>query len=155
MTQATNLPPGMHTITPHIVCSSAADAIKFYEKAFGATEEFRLPGPNGKLMHASVRIGDSVVMLADEFPECGTKGPNALNGTPVTLHMYVSDADAAFKRAVEAGATVRMPLQDMFWGDRYGVVVDPFGHNWSIAAHIRDVPRAEMEAAVKNMMPPA
>ncbi|HEX2604346.1 MAG TPA: VOC family protein [Oxalicibacterium sp.] len=152
MTEATNLPPGMHTITPHIVCANAAEAIKFYEKAFGATEMFRLDGPGGRLVHASVCIGDSAIMLADEFPECGSKGPNALNGTPVTLHMYVKDADAAFKRAVDAGATVKMPLQDMFWGDRYGIVVDPFGHNWSIAAHVRDVPKAEMEAAVKNMM---
>jgi PhnB protein len=142
---------GMHTITPHLVCDNASAAIAFYQKAFGATEEFRLPAPNGRLMHASVRIGDSVVMLADEFPECGSNGPNALKGTPVTLHMYVQDADAAFKRAVDAGATVKMPLQDMFWGDRYGVVVDPCGHNWSIAAHIRDVPKAEMEEAVKKM----
>jgi PhnB protein len=94
-------------------------------------------------------------MLADEFPECGSAGPIALKGTPVTLHMYVQDADAAFKRAVDAGATVKMPLQDMFWGDRYGVVVDPSGHNWSIAAHIRDVPKEEMEAAVKKMCPEA
>lgn len=152
MTKANELPNGMHTITPHIVCANAADAIKFYEKAFGATEMFRLAGPGGRLVHASVRIGDSTVMMADEFPECGSKGPNALNGTPVTLHMYVTDADVAFKRAVDAGATVKMPLEDMFWGDRYGIVVDPFGHNWSIAAHVRDVPKAEMEAAVKDMM---
>jgi PhnB protein len=155
MSQQSSLPEGMHTITPHLVCSNAAEAIAFYQKAFGATEMFRLPAPNGKLMHASVRIGDSTVMLADEFPECGSAGPIALKGTPVTLHMYVQDADAAFKRAVDAGATVKMPLQDMFWGDRYGVVVDPSGHNWSIAAHIRDVPKEEMEAAVKKMCPEA
>ena len=151
MSKASYSPSGMHTVTPHIVCANASDAIAFYEKAFGATEEFRLPGPQGRLVHASVRIGDSVVMLADEFPEHGSKGPKALNGTPVTLHLYVADADAAFKRAVDAGATVRMPLQDMFWGDRYGVVVDPFGHHWSIATHLRDVPREELEEAMKKM----
>ncbi|HTH44101.1 MAG TPA: VOC family protein [Oxalicibacterium sp.] len=155
MSTQQSLPEGMHTITPHLVCANASEAIAFYQKAFGATEMFRLPAPNGKLMHASVRIGDSTVMLADEFPECGSNGPIALKGTPVTLHMYVQDADAAFKRAVDAGATVRMPLQDMFWGDRYGVVVDPSGHNWSIAAHLRDVPREEMEAAVKKMCQPS
>jgi uncharacterized glyoxalase superfamily protein PhnB len=155
MSKASVPPNGMHTITPHIVCADAAAAIAFYEKAFGATEMFRLPAPGGKLVHASVRIGDSVIMMAEEFPEHGSKGPNALNGTPVTLHMYVDDADAAFKRAVDAGAKVKMPLQDMFWGDRYGVVIDPFGHQWSIATHVRDVSKEEMEAAVKKMMPPA
>tara|TARA_R110001599_G_scaffold171353_1_gene362062 strand:+ start:44655 stop:45134 length:480 start_codon:yes stop_codon:yes gene_type:complete len=145
------IPPDMHTITPHLVCANASDAIAFYQKAFGATELTRLPGPDGRLMHASVRIGDSTVMLVDEFPEWGSVGPKVLKGSPVTLHMYVEDADAAFKRAVDAGATVRMPLDDMFWGDRYGVVTDPFGHEWSIATHIRDLTPAEIQEGMKKM----
>jgi uncharacterized glyoxalase superfamily protein PhnB len=151
MSNVKPIPDGMHTITPHLVCADASAAIAFYQKAFGAVEMFRLPGPDGKLMHGSVRIGDSTVMLADEFPQCGSQGPLALKGTPVTLHLYVNDADAAFKRAVDAGATVRMPLEDMFWGDRYGVVTDPFGHSWSIATRQREVTQEEMQAAMKKM----
>lgn len=145
------IPNDMHTITPHLVCANASDAIAFYQNAFGATELSRLPGPGGKLMHASVRIGDSVVMLVDEFPEWGSVGPKALKGSPVTLHMYVNDADAAFQRAVDAGATVKMPLEDMFWGDRYGVLVDPFGHQWSIATHVRDLTSEEIQEGMKKM----
>lgn len=145
------IPNDMHTITPHLVCANASAAIAFYQKAFGATELTCLPGPDGKLMHASVRIGDSTVMLVDEFPQWGSLGPKALKGSPVTLHMYVEDADAAFKRAVDAGATVKMPLDDMFWGDRYGILVDPFGHQWSIATHIRDLTPAEIQEGMKNM----
>jgi uncharacterized glyoxalase superfamily protein PhnB len=151
MSNAKPIPNGMHTVTPHIVCSNASAAIEFYKKAFGATELHRLPGPDGKLMHGSIRIGDSTIMLVDEFPQCGSLSPTSLKGSPVTLHLYVDDADASFKRAVDAGATVRMPLDDMFWGDRYGVLVDPFGHSWSIATHIRDVSPQEMEEAMKNM----
>jgi PhnB protein len=151
MTYAKPIPNGMHTITPHLVCANASDAIAFYEKAFGATELFRLPGPDGKLMHGSVRIGDSTLMLVDEYPEWGSLGPKALKGSPVTIHLYVDDADASFKRAVDAGATVKMPLDDAFWGDRYGIVTDPFGHDWSIATHIRDVSKEEMESAMKKM----
>lgn len=145
------IPDNMHTITPHLVCANASAAITFYQKAFGATELSRLPGPDGKLMHASVRIGDSTVMLVDEFPEWGSVGPKALKGSPVTLHMYVTDVDAAFKRAVDAGATVKMTLEDMFWGDRYGVLIDPFGHQWSIATHIRDLTQAEIQEGMKKM----
>jgi uncharacterized glyoxalase superfamily protein PhnB len=144
------IPEGMHSITPHLVCNGAADAIAFYKKAFGAEELGRLPMPNGKLAHAMLRIGDSHVMLADEFPEWGSVGPTALKGTPVTVHLYVTDADAQFERAVAAGATVKMPLADMFWGDRYGVVEDPFGHRWSIATHVRDVAPEEMAAAMQR-----
>jgi len=151
MSQVQPIPAGMHTVTPHLVCANASDAIAFYQKAFGAVEMFRMPGPDGKLMHASVRIGDSIVMLVDEFPQWGSLGPTALKGSPVTLHMYVEDADAMFQRAVDAGAAVKMPLDDMFWGDRYGVVIDPFGHNWSIATHKRDVSPQEMEEAMKKM----
>lgn len=146
------IPQGMHTITPHLTCAGAADAIEFYKKAFGAVEMGRMPGPDGKIMHAQLKIGDSPVMLVDEFPEWGGKGPKTLNGTPVTIHMYVPDADAVFKRAVEAGATVKMEMADMFWGDRYGVLIDPFGHSWSIATHIKDMTPEEMAQAMKSTM---
>jgi PhnB protein len=144
------IPDGMHSITPHLVCAGAAEAIEFYKKAFGAEELGRLPMPNGKLAHAMIRIGDSIVMLNDEFPEMGAVSPVALKGSPVTLHLYVENADAQFDRAVAAGATVRMPIADMFWGDRYGVVQDPFGHQWSIATHMREVAPEEMAAAMQR-----
>jgi uncharacterized glyoxalase superfamily protein PhnB len=146
------IPEGMHTITPHLTCAGAAAAIEFYKKAFGAIEGGRMPGPGGKLMHAQIKIGDSTVMLVDEFPEWGGKGPNTLNGTAVTIHMYVPDADAVFKRAVEAGATVKMEMADTFWGDRYGVLVDPFGHMWSIATHIKDMTPEQMAQAMQSAM---
>lgn len=145
------IPPGMHSITPHLVCAGAAEAIDFYVKAFGAVEGGRLPGPSGKLMHAQVRIGDSALMLVDEMPEWGALGPKALNGSPVTIHLYVDDVDAAFEKAVAAGAEVTMPVADMFWGDRYGQVRDPFGHKWSLATHKRDVGVDEMKEAMAKM----
>jgi PhnB protein len=145
------IPDGMHTVTPHLVCAGAAAAIEFYKKAFGAVETARIPGPNGKLMHAAVRIGDSTVMLADEMPEFGALGPKALKGSSVTIHLYVDDADAFAARAVGAGATVKMPVSEMFWGDRYGQVEDPFGHRWSIATHVRDVDPAAMQKAMQAM----
>ncbi|WP_432379881.1 VOC family protein [Duganella sp. P38] len=142
------------TITPHLVCEGAADAIEFYKKAFDAVEIMRLPGEGGRVMHAELKIGESTIMLADDFPDYdGGKGPKALNGSPVTLHLYSPDVDAAFRQAVDAGATVRMEVADMFWGDRYGQVTDPFGHHWSIATHLRDVSPEEMEAAMKQMAP--
>jgi uncharacterized glyoxalase superfamily protein PhnB len=146
------IPEGMHTVTPHLTCAGASDAIEFYKKAFGAIEMARMPGPGGKLMHAMVKIGDSPVMLVDEFPEWGGTGPKTLKGTPVTIHLQVTDADAMFKSAVDAGATVKMPIADMFWGDRYGVVIDPFGHSWSIATHIKDMTPEEMTQAGKAAM---
>lgn len=124
---------GMHVLSPHLVCAGAADAIAFYERAFGATELMRLPGPDGRLMHGCVRINGSSVMLVDENADYGKLSPRARGGTSVTLHLVVDDADAVAARAVEAGATMIMPPTDMFWGDRYGVVEDPFGHRWSIA----------------------
>ncbi|QOY93166.1 VOC family protein [Massilia sp. UMI-21] len=144
---------GMHTITPHLTCAGAAEAIAFYARAFGAVEVMRLPGPAGKLAHAAVRIGDSMLMLADEFPDWDTTGPAALGGTPVTIHLALPDVDSAFARAVEAGAIARMAPADMFWGDRYGVVEDPFGHRWSMATHIRDVSPEEMAAAMQQGAP--
>lgn len=150
MPQVKPVPEGMHSVTPHLVCGGAAEAIEFYKKAFNAVELARLPGPDGKLMHGMIRIGDSTVMLADEFPDWGSFGPKLLKGSPVTLHLYVENVDAAFDRAVAAGATVKMPLQDMFWGDRYGIVEDPFGHYWSLAMHVRDVTPEEMQQAVQK-----
>ncbi len=141
----------MHTVTPHLVSAGAAKAIDFYVEAFGAVEGGRLPRPDGRLMHAQLRIGDSTVMLVDEMPEWGALGPIALKGSPVTIHLYVQDADAAFARAVAAGAEATMPVTDMFWGDRYGQVRDPFGHKWSIATHKRDVSPHEMQEAMQKM----
>jgi uncharacterized glyoxalase superfamily protein PhnB len=138
------------TVIPHLVCEGAADAIEFYKKAFNAVEQMRMPGDNGRIMHAAVSIGDSTIMLADDFPEYGGLGPKALKGSPVTLHMVVPDVDASFQQAVDAGASVRMAPADMFWGDRYGQVTDPFGHHWSIATHIKDMTPEEMMAAMKQ-----
>ncbi len=153
MPQVKPVPEGMHTVTPQLVCAGAADAIEFYKTAFDATESGRFPGPEGKIMHAMIHIGDSPVMLVDEMPEHHSLGPTALNGTPVTLHLYVDDVDAVFKRAVDAGAKVTMPLDDMFWGDRYGQLEDPWGHRWSIATHQREVSREEMKQAMEKMAP--
>jgi PhnB protein len=130
------IPSGMHTLTPHIVVKGASKAIEFYKKAFGAEEIGRLSAPDGKsVMHADLKIGDSHLFVVDEFPEMDSRGPQSFGGTPVTIHMYVEDVDAAFGKAVAAGAKVRMPLADMFWGDRYGILNDPFGHSWSLATH--------------------
>ena len=155
MTKASQpIPPGHEGLIPHLVCDPCAAAIEFYKKAFGAQELNRAPAPDGRrIMHAAMRIGGGVVFLVDDFPEfCGGKAssPKALNGTPVTIHRYVEDCDAAIKRAADAGATVQMPPGDMFWGDRYGVVTDPFGHSWSFATHVRDLTPAEMEAGMKE-----
>ncbi|MEP7155263.1 MAG: VOC family protein [Betaproteobacteria bacterium] len=149
--QVKPIPDGFRTITPHLVCAGAADAIEFYKKAFNATEIARMPGPGGKLMHAQIKIGDSAVMLVDEFPDWGAFGPKAPKGSAVTIHVYVEDADALFKRAVAAGATIKMPIDDAFWGDRYGVLEDPFGHMWSIATHKRDLTPEQMMEAMRNM----
>ena len=145
------IPQGMHSVTPHLVCAGAAKALDFYSKAFGATELGRLPGPDGRLMHAAMKIGDSTVMLVDEMPEWGSLGPKALKGTPVTIHLYVEDADAFVERAAKAGAKVTMPVAEQFWGDRYGKVEDPFGHHWSVATHVRDVSPEEMKKAMQQM----
>ncbi len=145
------IPEGMHSLTPHLVCANAADAIEFYKKAFSAVETMRLPGPDGKLMHAALRIGDSALMLVDEYPQMGALGPKSLKGSPVTIHLFVENADAAFEQAVAAGATVTMPLADMFWGDRYGMLQDPFGHNWSVATHVRDLTPQEIQAGMLKM----
>jgi uncharacterized glyoxalase superfamily protein PhnB len=145
------IPEGMHSLTPYLICKNAAEAIAFYTKAFNAVEQVRLPGPDGKVMHATLKIGDSMLMLTDEWPEHQSFGPNTLKGTPVTIHYYVPDVDASFKQAVDAGATVTMPVTDMFWGDRYGQVKDPFGHSWSLATHKRDLSAEEIQKAMAAM----
>lgn len=149
--QVKPIPDGMHSVTPHLVCAGAAEAIEFYKKAFGAVELSRLPGPGGKLMHAMIRIGDSAVMLVDEFPDWGSFGPKSLKGSPVTIHLQVEDVDAVVRQATAAGAKITMPVEDMFWGDRYGVLEDPFGHHWSVATHVRDVSMEEMQQAMQKM----
>jgi uncharacterized glyoxalase superfamily protein PhnB len=150
-TEVKPIPDWMHSITPHLVCAGAADAIEFYKKAFDAVELGRVAGPPGKLIHAAIRIGDSPLMLVDEMPECGALGPKARGGSSVTIHLQVEDVDAVFERAVAAGAKVTMPVDDMFWGDRYGQIEDPFGHSWSIATHRRDVGPDELQEAARKM----
>ena len=145
------IPDGMHTVTPHLVCAGAADAIEFYKKAFNAVEEVRLPGPQGRLMHAMIRIEGSAVMLVDEMPEWGALSPRSLKGSPVTIHLYVKDTDAFVARAVAAGAKVTMPVCDAFWGDRYGKIEDPFGHHWSVGTHMREVSVEEAQQAMQQM----
>ena len=145
------IPEGMHTVTPHLICAGAAEAIEFYKKAFGAVELSRMAGSDGKVMHASFQIGNSIIMLNDEMPEWGTFGPKHLKGSPVTIHLYVENADAVFDQAVRAGAKITMPLDDMFWGDRYGKLEDPSGHQWSIGTHVRDVSPDEMQKAMEQM----
>lgn len=145
------IPDGMHSLTPHLTCAGASDAIEFYKKAFNAVEMARLPGPEGKLMHAAVRIGDSVLMLVDENPQWGLPGPKALKGSPVVIHLYVEDVDAAVAQAVSAGARITMPVADMFWGDRYGQLEDPFGHRWSVATHTRDLSPDEIRRGMAKM----
>ena len=145
-------PAGYHSVTPTIVVRGADKAIDFYKRAFGAEEVDRMAGPDGKIMHAEIRIGDSIVMLGEESPQWGTLSPLSTKGIPGSLHIYVDDADAAFSRAISAGATVRYPLEDAFWGDRYGKVTDPFGHEWGIATRVKDLTPQEMREAADAWM---
>jgi len=146
------LPPGYHTITPAIVVRDAASAIEFYKRAFGAEEIHRMAGPDGSIMHAEIRIGDSIIMLGEENEQWGTRSPLSTNGVHGSLHIYVENADASFDRAIKAGATVRYPLEDAFWGDRYGKVTDPYGHEWGIATRVKEMSPEEMEKAGKAWM---
>ncbi len=139
------VPPGFHTLTPHLVVRNAEQALEFYKNAFGAEVLHVAHMPDGKVMHASLRIGDSMLMLNDELPDYGTLSPLSTGGSAVTIHIYTENVDAAFNRALSAGAQVKMPLADQFWGDRYGVVADPFGHKWSLGAHIKDMSPEEMQ----------
>jgi PhnB protein len=143
---------GVHSVTPHLVCDGANEAIEFYKKAFGAREMIRLAGPDGKLMHGCVSINGSSVMLADEAPDHGLLSPRSLNGTPVSIHLTVEDTDASFKQAVDAGAKALMEPGDMFWGARYCVIEDPFGHHWSISTPQRDMSEAELREAASKAM---
>jgi PhnB protein len=149
------VPKGFHTVTHALVVHDAAEALDFYTKALGAKVRNRAPGPGGKVLHAELEIGDSVIMLSDEFPRSDLKSPKSLGGTSSGVWLYVPDVDAAFERAVSAGAKVSMKPETMFWGDRFGSVIDPYGHSWSIATHVEDVPPEEMaqrqQAAVKAM----
>jgi len=143
------IPDGFNTVSPHIVVTDAAKAIEFYTKAFGAQEHGRFMGPDGKsVMHAELKIGNSMVMVGNEFPP-SCLSPKSRGGTSVTMHLYVENADAAFDRAVKAGCTVKMPIMDQFWGDRYGQVEDPFGHQWSIATHKQDLTKEQIAANAK------
>ena len=146
------IPDGYHSLTAYLIISGAADAIGFYKKAFGATELMRIDAPGGKIGHAEIKIGDSPIMLADEFPGCSNRSPQSLGGSPVGIMLYVTDVDAAFQKAVDAGAKVEAPLEDMFWGDRYGKLTDPFGHSWSLATHKEDVAPAEMQKRMQAAM---
>ena len=138
------LPPGYSSVMPYIIVKGAAQAIEFYKKALGATERMRIPAPEGKVGHAELQIGDSVIMLADEFPEMGARGPKSLGGTPVSFCVYVEDVDKRFPQALAAGGRETRPLKDQFYGDRSGTFEDPFGHTWTIATHVEDVPPEEM-----------
>ena len=146
------IPEGYHSVTPFMTVRDAAHAIEFYKRAFGAREKGAMKGPDGKIMHAELVIGDSIIMLADEFPEFGSLSPQSIGGSAMGLHIYVEDVDSAFDRAVEAGAKVEMPVADMFWGDRYGKLQDPYGHKWSIGTHKADLSSEEIEQAQEEFM---
>ena len=146
------IPAGFHTATPVLTVRDGASVLDFYKRAFGAQEIMRMPGPDGSLMHAEIKIGDSILMVSDEQPNMGCRAPVSVGGCTSYVYLYVQDVDAVFKKAVEAGAKVIMPPTDMFWGDRFGQVQDPFGHLWQIATHVRDVPPAEMEKRAKEAM---
>jgi PhnB protein len=152
-TAVSPVPPGYHTLTPHLIVSDAKKAAEFYQRAFGAEVRGIAHAPDGKVIHAEVKIGDSILMFNDEIPAYGVLSPTTTKAnTCVTTHMYVPDADKVFASAIAAGAKVIMPLQDQFWGDRYGTVEDPFGHRWSIATHIKDQSPEEMKAAMDEAM---
>lgn len=145
------IPQGFHTITPSLVVRDASEAIEFYKKALGAEELMRMPDPSGKISHAELKIGDSIIFLSDEMPNVGqSKAPQTLGGTTAGLYLYVENVDMAFQRALDAGGTVTMPVTDMFWGDRYGQFVDPFGHTWGISTHTQDMTEEEMAEAAKE-----
>ena len=146
------IPEGYHTATPYLVIDGAAEAIDYYKNAFGAKERMRMEAPGNRIGHAEIEIGDSLVMLSDAFPQSTTKAPTELGGTTAGVFLYVEDVDAVVKKAVDAGATVTMEVADQFWGDRFGSITDPFGHSWSIATHVEDVPPEEMAERAKTAM---
>jgi PhnB protein len=139
------IPEGYHTVTPYLAVDDATKAIEFYKRAFGATEHVKMEGPPGKIAHAELKIGDSLIMFSDPMPQATTKPPKELGGTSSSIFLYVEDVDEVVKQAIDAGATVLQEVQDQFWGDRFGSVQDPFGHQWSVATHVEDVDPKEME----------
>jgi PhnB protein len=146
------IPDGYHSVTPYLIVNGAAKAIDFYKRAFGAVELMRMPGPDGKIGHAEIRIGDSAIMLADEHPQMGFRSPQALGGTPVSLMVYVERVDEVFGRAVAGGAKELQAIKDQFYGDRSGTLQDPFGHTWTVATHVEDVPPEEMRRRAEKFM---
>jgi PhnB protein len=146
------IPEGYQSVIPALTIQGAAEAIEFYKRAFGAKERLRMPGPNNSIAHAELQIGDSIVMCSDPFPQASTKAPTDIGGTTISLFCYVEDVDSTFQQAVDAGATVTMPLDDQFWGDRMGSILDPYGHSWSIATHIEDVSPEEIQERSKQFM---
>jgi len=144
------IPPGFHTVTPSLVVRNAAEAIDFYKKALGAEEIMRMPDPSGRISHAELKIGDSIIFLSDEFPNMPTTSPQTLGGCTGGFYLYVPDVDKSFQRAVDAGGKATMPVSDMFWGDRFGQFTDPFGHTWSISTHTKDLSPQEMEEGAKK-----
>ena len=144
-TKVKYIPDGFHAITPYLTVKNATEAIDFYRRAFGARERVRMASPDGKVAHAEVQVADSIIMLGEECPEHGSVSPQTLDGSPVGLALYVEDVDDVFQRAVSAGASVKEPVGDKFWGDRSGSLTDPFGHNWMLLTHIEDVPPEEMK----------
>jgi len=152
MAKVKPIPDGYPRVTPYLAVAGAADAIDFYTKVLGGEERVRMPGPDGKIGHAEIAFGDSVIMLADEFPDMGAKSPKSIGGTPVMIMVYVEDVDATFKKATDAGATALEPVSDKFYGDRSGTFEDPFGHRWNVSSHVEDVPPEEMEARAAKAM---
>ena len=150
--QVQPIPQGYHSVTPYLVVNDAAQAIDFYRRAFGAKEMVRMDGPPGKIAHAELKIGDSMIMLSDEMPGGGCRSPKSLGGSTVNIFLYVEKVDNVFNQAASAGAKVDMPPTDMFWGDRYGKLTDPFGHSWSVATHQEDVAPEEMKKRTKQAM---
>jgi len=146
------IPDGYPQVTPYLCIAGASAAIDFYSEVFGASERMRMPGPDGTIGHAEVEIGDSLIMLSDEFAEMGVRSPKAVGGTPVTLSVYVEDVDSVYDRAVRAGAKALRPVEDQFYGDRSGQFEDPFGHRWNVATHVEDVPEDEMERRAAEAM---
>ena len=146
------IPDGYPQVTPYLFVDGAQAAIDFYSSVFGATERMRMPGPDGKIGHAELQLGDSLLMVADEFPDMGGRSPRTVGGSPVIVSVYVEDVDSVFERAVQAGATVVRPVETQFYGDRAGQFEDPFGHQWSVATHVEDVPPDEMERRVAQAM---
>jgi PhnB protein len=150
-----SIPDGYHTVTPYLIMQDAAGALEFYKKAFSATELMRFPGPDGKIMHAEIKIGDSPIMLGEEHPQMGARSPKSLGGTPVGICLYVKDVDALSAQATAAGAKVLRPVQDQFYGDRSGTFVDPYGHQWTIATHKEDVSMEEMQKRMQALPKPS